>query len=179
MKSSALQQEIYEYKNSQLQLNKDFYTSKIDEESKKFDEKREEFVQSLDLKLKKQTEEYKKLKENNYKKTINNTRLSKIHKEKEQLALDLLDEFESYIDDIIENVVEQSLIILKCSEKDLELKVSNYLKEKINSSKLKFSFEVDNTLSKHEFVCKYGHNLVRFNLKNEINSIIQREVDTK
>lgn len=178
MKSSALQQEIYEYKNSQLQLNKDFYTSKIDKESKKFDEKKEEFVQSLDSKLKKQIKEYKKLKENNYKKTINNTRLSKIHEEKEQLALDLLDEFESYIDNIIQNVVKQSLTILKCSEKDLKLYVSSYLKTKVKSNK-NYTFHIDDTLSKYEFVCKYGHNLVRFNLRDEINSIIQKEVDTK
>lgn len=179
MKSSTLQQEIYQYKDSQLSHNRNFYTSRIEEESNTFDEKKQEFSKELDCKLNIQINAYKKLEENSCKKIIHEKKLLKIHEEKEKLLVKLLSEFESELEKIIVNVAEKSVSILNCEKKDLDVKVPTHIKSKINSKKISFNVYEDSSLLKYEFICKFKHNLVRFNLKDEIFSIIQREVNTK
>ena len=179
MKSSALQQEIYQYKDSQLSQNKYFYTSRIEEENNKIDEKKKKFSKELSEKLDNKIKTYKQLKENNCKKLIHEKKLLKILEEKEKLLLKLLKEFESEFEKIIQNIAEKSITILNCGNKDLQVKISTHIKNKINSKKVPFEIYEDSSLSKYEFVCKFKHNLVRFDLKDEIFSIIQREVDVK
>lgn len=179
MKSSALQQELYEYKNSQLGLNKKNYTSLIDEETDVYNQKKVKFSQELDLKLNEQLNKYKKLKQRECRKVIEEERVKKIQSEKKKLLLKLLDEVEQYMVETVNKAIEQSIIILKCSKKELELHLSLNLENKLDTTKIILHPSVDKTLNSYEFICKYGHSIIRVNLEDEINQIIEKEENLK
>lgn len=177
MKFSPLQQELYEYKNSQLQQNQDYYTTKIEQETSNYNDKQLEFETNLNNDFLKKVKEFEGSKYASFKKSVKEERLSKIQTEKEKILQTLLVEFEKEMTNLVKNVVNKASTILNCKEKDLEIKASLYLIHLLNfTSGEKLSIDSDSSLDKYEFICKNNLNLVRFNLKDEIFSVIQREV---
>ncbi|MCH8520119.1 MAG: hypothetical protein LAT82_05180 [Nanoarchaeota archaeon] len=185
MRTSTLELDLQEFRDLKIaQLETDF-ENKSQELQKQFENKKSSIKNEFEIKFNLNKTKYSNLKINQAKKEANLVILQAKKEAKKKLEHTILNELDSRFVEIILSLLPSIEKILNTDLNNIVFSCSSKIISKFSSSKefskLVYQVVEDNTLDLYEVIFELNtdlkNELVRFNLKDEVKEIIERELN--
>ncbi|MFP4401857.1 MAG: hypothetical protein ACLFPL_01360 [Candidatus Nanoarchaeia archaeon] len=180
MKSSALQQQLYEYRDATMSQLKEEFDKNLELYREECSKSVFEFEEVMKKKFELDIEHYKQQRISSAKKQAKNIIQTAQQEEISRVVEKVCKSIESRFLETVKVFMSRASQILNVEEKELQLTISSMLSQSIISQLkktfVKNSVETSSMIQKYEIVCRKEHLIVRCNIKDELYSIISEDV---
>lgn len=174
---SSLEQDLHEMKEGKIQELRDNFQQLSDVEDEKYAGMKAEFSKKITDEKTNTILTYQNQTISSAKRDANTILLTAKTAKKEELVEKLLEEYSSQFEHISKQVLTQVVEVLNCKLGDLVI-TCNAEDEKA-LAKITSKKQVTSKLGvpQYSFECQFENELVRFNLRDEISSIVEGNVE--